>query len=459
MQGSGAAVKGLNMGSRAILALCLAGMLLAGCSAGLDPLSWLQPAAPTPSPSPARPAASATPNGQPARTATPTRSPAENATPGGPQTLIVWVPAQFDPANSPGGERLKARLAAFETENPGLKIQLRVKAASGAGGLVESLAAASAAAPSTLPALVALPRADLETAALKGLVFPLDGLTRLVDDSDWYAYARQLALIQGAAFGLPFAGDSLLLLYRAARFASAPPADWAGLTKAGFPVAFAAADSQALTTLLLYLSAGGQVKDSQGRPSLQTEPLTRVLKQYADGVKAGLFPLWLTQTQTDGQAWQAYREQRAQLLITWSSRYMVDLPADTAAVPIPAVGGSALTLATGWVWALSDPLPERRALSVRLAESLVASDFMAQWSFAAGYLPTRPSALAAWSNPSLRTLLNPVLLSSQIRPPSDLLLATGPVLQDVTLQVLKGQVDPAQAAQAAVERLAASPSK
>ena len=482
--------QGFRLGVRVILALLAVCLALASCTGSFDPLPWLQPGTATPigvrsatpigvrsatpsstsagqstlTPRPAQSSTpdatiqSATPNG--VRSVTPAQLTPDNKTPmGKSQTLLIWVPPQFDPSNgTPGSDKLKARLAAFENENPGLKVQVRVKGASGSGGLLESLSAASAAAPGTLPSLIATSRSDLETAALKGLVFPLDGMSRLVDDADWYSYSRQLALIQGTAFGLPFAGDSLLMLYRPAKLPT-PPTDWPGLIKAALPASFPAADNQSLLTLLLYLSAGGQVKDSQGRPTLQAEPLTQVLRLYADGQKAGIFPNWLAQYQTDGQAWQAYREQRTQLLITWSSRYLIDLPADTSAVPIPSLGGQSLTLATGWLWALVDPSADRRSAAVRLAEYLVNSDFLAQWSAATGYLPTRPSSLTGWSNQSLRALLSPVLLSSQVRPANDLLLGLGPILQEATLQIIKQQGDPAQTAQAAAERLSVPPSK
>jgi len=426
-----------------------AAMCLTGC--GVDLAGWLQ----------VNPTASAPAVVQPTDTPAPTQQATRSApaTPSGPQTLVIWVPPAFDPtANTSAAERLRARLAAFELENVGFKVLVRVKAATGPGGMIDSLSAATAAAPSTLPALVALPRTDLETAALKGLIFPLDGLTHAVDNADWYPYARQLALIQGAAFGLPFAGDGMLLLYRPTRLTT-PPADWAGIIKASLPLAFPAADSQSLTTLLLYLSAGGQIKDSQGRPILQAEPLAKVLKQYSAGQQTGVFPIWLAQYQTDGQAWQAYREQRTHLVITWSSRYLADLPADTVAVPIPAMGGQPFTLATGWLWAVSEPQPERRAAAVRLAEYLVTSDFLSQWASAAGYIPTRPSALSSWSNQGLRALLSPVALAAQVRPSNDVLLGLGPVLQEATLQVIKQQGDPVQTAQVAVERLAVNPTK
>jgi ABC-type glycerol-3-phosphate transport system substrate-binding protein len=101
-------------------------------------------------------------------------------------------------------------------------------------------------------------------------------------------------------------------------------------------------------------------------------------------------------------------------------------------------------------------LPERRTLAVRLAEYLVDSTFLSQWTSAAGYLPTRPTALAAWSDQSLQALLSQVVLSAQARPGYEIMGGLGPILRDATLQVLKDQVDPKQAATQAVTRLKGS---
>lgn len=427
--------------ARTIATLMLLALLVSCAGA---PLEFLQPK-PTQTPTP--PAQKAT------QTALPEVTRALTPTANGPQTLVLWLPSQFDPnSNTPTGNKLRARLEAFQTENPTLKVQVRIKAASGAGGLLESLSTASAAAPAALPSLVALSRSDLETAALKGLIHPLDGLTRQVDDADWYTFARQLALIQGSAFGLPFAGDALLLLYRTAKLPTAPT-DWTSIIRLSQVVAFPAADQQALTTLQLYLSAGGTIKDNQGRPALQVDALSKALKLIADGSALNTFPAWLAQYQTDGQSWQAYRDQRANLVVSWSSRYLSDLPADTAAVPLPGLGAQSFSLATGWVWAVPEPSAERRMAAVKLAEFLVNSDFLSQWNAAAGYLPPRPSALAAWTNQNLRMLLSAVALSAQVRPSNDMLISLGPVLAEATQQVIKQQSDPIQAAQAAAEKL------
>jgi multiple sugar transport system substrate-binding protein len=373
--------------------------------------------------------------------------------------LVLWLPPQFNPSGTTAAAKmLNARLESFQAANPGLKVEVRIKASSGQGGLLDSLTATSAAAPGNLPALIALPRSDLETAALKSLVFPLDRLSKLVDDPDWYTYARQLAFIQGTPYGLPFAGDALLLLYRPSQVTAAP-VDWPTIIGQNLPLAFPAADPQAMLTLALYLSAGGSIQDGQGRPTLQAEVLTKVLTLFDDGAKQGTFLPGLAQYQTDGQAWQAYRDQKNQWLVSWSSRFISDLPIDTTAAPLPSLGTQPFTLATGWLWALSEPNSALRPAAISLAEFLSASDFLSQWSAASGYLPTRPSALAGWSNQSLKSLLSPVVLAAQARPSNDLLSSLGPVLQEATLQVIRQQADPAQAAEAAVERLAIPPTQ
>ncbi len=433
--------KGAGWGRRAWNTLRLLGaaaLLLAAC----QPAAGLLP--PTPQPT-------ATP---PAQIPTPQLSPTPAPTTVSTQILTVWVPPGFDPRGQVrGADVLLARIRAFEDQNPGVQVKIRVKAPNGPGGLLESLSAATLAAPEALPSLVLLSRTDLETAALKGLVFPLDDLTAVMDEPDWFAYAAQLASLDGSVFGLPFAGDALLLLYRAEKVGSAPVQTWDDVMSRGQPLIFPAGDPQALMTLALYRSLDGPLEDELGRPALDPVRLAQVFSLYAEGAQQGAFPYWLGQFQTDGQAWQGYREPRGTWVVTWSSRYLAELPVDTAAAELPSLGDHAYTLATGWLWAMPDPHPERREMAVRLAEFLTASEFQQEWSAAAGYLPTRPSALAAWNNQSLQSMLNQAALSAETRPANDLVASIGPVLQEAVLQVIKSQSDPLQAAEAAAERL------
>jgi hypothetical protein len=111
--------------------------------------------------------------------------------------LVIWLPPQFDPAvNTPAAKLLKNQLDAFSLAHNNIPIEVRIKAVSGPGALLDALSAANAAAPLALPDLVALSRSDLEAAALKGLLAPFDGSSATFDDADWFAYARQMTLLQ-----------------------------------------------------------------------------------------------------------------------------------------------------------------------------------------------------------------------------------------------------------------------
>lgn len=419
-------------------AALLPALLLAGCAELFPPGAAITPA-PTspPTPTPTRPLSPA-----PEATATP-----------GPATLRLWLPPQFMPGGeTPAGSLLEARLKEFTARRSEVRLEVRAKAAEGPGGLLDSLTAANAAAPLALPDLILLPRAELETAALKGLLYPLDDLTDALDDEDWFPYAQQLARLQNTAYGLPFAGDGLVLLYRPAAVA-APPGDWQTALAVGGPLIFPAADPQALHTLAQYLATGAPIQDGEGRPTLEAGALTQVLAFYQAAGAAGVMPFWITQFTTDEQAWQAYLQNQGNLLVTWTSRYLGNLPGDTAAAPLFTPGGEPFTLANGWVWAISSPQIERHALSAELAEFLTSGDFLARWSAAAGYLPPRNSALAGWNDAALQGLAERVARSAQIVPPADVLAVLSPALQQTTIGVLKDQIDPETAARQALEQL------
>jgi multiple sugar transport system substrate-binding protein len=385
-------------------------------------------------------------------TPAPTQGIAASPTPAGPQQLTIWLPPEFNPqSDTRAGRILKSRLDEFSRVN-NVKIEVRIKALSGPSSLLDSLTAANAVAPAAVPSLIALPRSDMENAALKGLLYPLDGVSTLIDESDWYDYARELAMVQGVTFGLPFAGDGLVIVYRSARVI-APPTTWDAVQRLSQPVAIPFGSQQSLTTIALYHSVGGEVEDAQRRPILQADKLVKVLDLYKQGSVHGIYPNWLTQMETDDQVWQAYQEQRVNVAVTWSSFYLANLPPDSAALPLPALGDQPSGMATAWAWAVSDPDPDRRLLSTHLAEWLVETNFLASWSEAAGFLPTRPSSIATWQDQTLKATFSQVALSAHARPSNDLITSLGPVLKEAALKVIRQESDPTQAAAAAAERL------
>lgn len=373
--------------------------------------------------------------------------------------LRIWLPPQFDPASgTPAGEILRQQMDNFIQQHSGVEIQVRIKALSGPGGLLDSLSASSAAAPLAMPDIVALPREFMEVAALKGLLQPIDNLTEAFKASDWYDYAFQLSYLQDSAFGLPFAGDVLVLVYRPWKILS-PPADWAATLDTHSILAFPAADPLALFTVTQYQAGGGVIRDPEGRPFLSTEPLSAVLDYYMQAEQSGLMPFWLTQFQSDDQAWQAFQEERSDMVVTWLSRYLTAVSSPTngdqniAFAPLPTLDGQLFTLATGWVWALASPHQEKNIMSVELAEFLSGASFLSLWTESLGYLPPRSNALDNWANVDIQTMLGQVARSAVIYPSTDISTPLGAALQQAVIEVLKKQNDPVSAAQKAADDL------
>ncbi len=398
------------------------------------------------------PAASATP---PAASAPTLAVETDAATPTPPAgiTLRVWLPPQFDPkGNTPAASVLNARLKQFRAQRPNITLEVRLKAVAGAGGLLDALTTAGAAAPGALPDLVALPRDVLEAAALKGMLHPYNGLTNTLEDNDWFDYARKLGKIQQDLYGLPFAGDALALAYRPTQVAT-PPTQWSEVITQSKPLVFAAADPQARFTLALYQSLAPALRDDQGRPRLDNALLTQVFTFYAQSESSQAMPEWLTQLQTEDQVWQAYQQGRADMAVVSVGRYLTMPENDAALAGLPTLDGAPFTPAGGWVWGLAARNGSHQAAAIELAEYLTESRFLAEWTSAAGLLPTRPSALKQWENPSLRATLENLARSAQVSPPVDVAAALSGPLWQAAMEVLKGQSEPAVAAQSAAAGL------
>jgi ABC-type glycerol-3-phosphate transport system substrate-binding protein len=314
--------------------------------------------------------------------------------------------------------------------------------------MLNALSTTRSAAPSVMPDLILLSRANLESATAKGLLHPLDGLTTLPDDSDWYPYARQMAHIQNSTFGLPFAGDALALV----GFGYPLPDAWSEVPDETIFI-FPAAEPRALFTLSLYLSAGGTLQDSQGRLALNEAILAEVLSFYVPDPEEGFVSPLVINYETSEQAWIAFREQRANLVVSWTSRFMNEATLPLALAPLPGLESGTYTLATGWSWALAGTNPENQALAVELAEFLSDSQFLTEWTQAAGYLPTRPTALSSWEDARMQLILTQTAESASLIPGEDLLVTVGPLFTEAALSVLTEEQLPTEAARSVMEQL------
>jgi ABC-type glycerol-3-phosphate transport system substrate-binding protein len=200
-----------------------------------------------------------------------------------------------------------------------------------------------------------------------------------------------------------------------------------------------------LVGLSLYASAGGEILDAQGLPTLDQEVLTRVLTLVEEGVSNKVFPPSLANVTNETQTLQIYRTGSANKAIVWFLSYRPS--EDGRLTPLPGLDQLAFSYATGWVWALAGVDPENQQLAVELAEYLVADDFLGDLTRETGYLPTRPSIVEEEDR-----AMTAILESAHPMPSSDVLAVLGPLMQEAMTRVLNGEL-PTDVAASVVEAL------
>ncbi|MCD6475137.1 MAG: extracellular solute-binding protein [Anaerolineaceae bacterium] len=367
--------------------------------------------------------------------------------------LILWVPPFMDPdSGTAAGKLLGDRLESFTNSYDGLSIDVRVKAEEGPADLMASLTSTSAAAPLAMPSLIMLSRSDLELAAKKGLILPVGDYTTVINDLDWFQYARLMAIIGDSAYGLPFAGDALVTLSSKDAYNDDLPTTWSEFFTTRQKVAFEAGDPMAHLILAYYLSLGGALNIEGEGLVLESDILTEVLTVFQEGNEAEVFSSDLISVDDAGLIEQ-FQTETTDTIITWSTNYLSGNLENAEIHPVIPLTGYNYTIADGWILALADPLPERRDLAVKLAEFLVDKEFMAEWSNKAGYLPMRSSSLALWPEGESIDTLSLISHSAHIYPDQETMSVIAPILAQSLAEVLEQGIDPTTAAQNAVMAL------
>lgn len=366
-----------------------------------------------------------------------------------PRQLTLWLPPQFDPeGDTTAGNLLLSRLDEFVDRRPQTDLQVRIKPLSGEFGLLESLQMTDIAAPLLMPDLVAMPRSLFEEAFKDGLVIPLDEYIDLNAEKDWYDYALDLAQVDGQTAGIPFAGDLMVLAYKE-NPGNPPPTDWTSTLGVQRALAFPASDPRGLVTLAWYESLGGVLRGENDKPFLDRNLMFEVLNFYTQAQDATVMPYWLTQFETDEQAWASYLERQSTLAITWTSYLLGSDSPNTILAALPTKDARAFTYADGWVWCVVPSDSETEQFALELAEFLSDSDFLQVWALEGGYAPVRPSSLEGWSETPYYKTLEKLLPAAVLVPEADLESNLGPAIRDAVVSVLKDQVEP----EAALETL------
>jgi ABC-type glycerol-3-phosphate transport system substrate-binding protein len=404
---------------------------------------------------PSAPLSTASPSGRPA-TPTLTVSPSAPA-PGAPLTLMVWLPdALISAGNVQASAVLTQQLAAFAAARPNIRVQVLTKRASGPADILELIQASAPVAPSFLPDVALLDLAQIPAATQSGLLRPLNGLVPDDTFADLFPFAAQAGHPDDRWLAVAYVADMEHLAFNSARIPS-PPITWAQVLSAPQPYLFPAGISGGTVSdalLAQYAAAGGRWMDASGQPSLDAAPLTQMLNQFKAAQQAGAVSANVLNFASADDTWQAYLGWPGQMVNVRASRFIAQRAtiSGTLAGPLPGYSdGPARSIAQGWAFVVPTRNTARAAAAAALITWLVSPENEGAWARSANLLPARRSAFDRGYPPDMEAAFARQEFERALAPPPvQVMQVVGPAIQKAVADVLRGQAQPTEAAEAAV---------
>ena len=371
-----------------------------------------------------------------------------------PNSITIWVTPTFAPdLTTLAGTLLAERLTSFKQANPGISVSLRLKEESGPGGLLETLTAASNAAPAALPDVVALNPTALNSASLKELLSPLNGLIAEPEAPEWYDHALSTTQSTGGFFGVPFASEADVLAYRAAEYLTTP-LTWSDILTMPAPFIFPADDESAAFTISQYLALDGPLYDEDGLPIPDPATLAEVLAFYSSAYTSEVIPLSARQYVSAAETWNALHAEEAASAVAPLSDFLANVGSDAiAAAPLPTRSKPGVCPTKTWSWAIVTQDPARQDLAGQLITWLTQPEFLGPWTYALGMLPPTTSALAQWPTGAHSSLAYNLVTVARPQPSAEVLATFGPPFHTAIEAVLDGIATPSSAALDAVQTI------
>jgi ABC-type glycerol-3-phosphate transport system substrate-binding protein len=358
----------------------------------------------------------------------------------GPVQLTIWLGPEFSPSRGDlAAQLLQNQLDSFQELNPNVQIDIRIKEEVGEGNLIDSLLAAQSAAPIALPDLVLLSSDVMPKAIKSNLLLSLDARLSETLNDDWYSFGLQAVQQEGQSYGLPLAGDALILMHRFSALEQLPQS-WERSLQEPLAIAFAAADANAYFSLLHLANGTNKSGPLTEDSTYSAEQIEDLLTYYFDGEAIGVFPFWLSQFDNQEQSWQAFVEGQSAMAVTWSSRFLSSSDSNLGAGLLPTQDGQGFSLAKTWSWALINRGNDLSPVTVELAQHLTTPEFIAQWTSAVGLLPTRSSSLTAWSPDDRQVLASQVAPIANVMPPPSIRNQIGLTLSEIIVALLKQEI-------------------
>ncbi|MCL4248539.1 MAG: extracellular solute-binding protein [Anaerolineae bacterium] len=322
---------------------------------------------------------------RPAATVTPTARPN--------LTLRFWLPDSLAGLDSvDAGDVLSEQISQFEQSFPDIQVELRLRAANGTGGLLETMNMAAQVAPGALPDVTLLRLQDFRVAAQEGLLQPLSERDLIVGVDDFAPAVVGMGQIDNVWFGVP---STLEILHVA--YSSTEPTieSWRfdQLLAARVPFLFPGMSENGLSPvfLLQYLVAGSQ-EPGDGVLTLDENALRATLRFYERAASAGLVSPTVLEYSSPERYPDALNENIP--TVVTSSLYLRAESEDRQLQPgyIPTTTGEPATTLDGWLWVVIRTGNEQQLAALRFINWMLDAQRQSDYHAAIHMLP---AALAA----------------------------------------------------------------
>ncbi|MBN1287707.1 MAG: extracellular solute-binding protein [Anaerolineae bacterium] len=372
----------------------------------------------------------------------------------GRQTLRLWLVEPFAPEGKVPAAVFLEQLQLFRAEHTDLDIDVRIKASSGAEGVLPVLRSTASVAPSVLPDLVLLSRPDLISALNDSLIQNLSG--RLPEEivNDLFPVALEMVTLNGGIYGVPYTLDAQHLVYRTTAIDQAP-ATFADMLDAPPPYLFPAGNST--TVLGQYMAEGGMLVNEDGQSVLDPALAQKALRFYEDAMTAQLVQVDLLGYQKPQDYLDSFLNGQSSLANISTTLYLQNrrlLPEDAGVAPLPARTGPSVTIVSGWIWALSTADPDKQALALEMLSWLMRPENQGALARDYGMLPSQRAALRIWGDDPYNSFAEALLNNAAPEPAKPAALKSARALHEAMRSLLLERATAEQAATTAAESLA-----
>jgi len=363
------------------------------------------------------------------------------ATPDGPIVLKLWLPEPLVPvANEQAAFLMAEQINAFQTAQPDIQVELRLKKAADVGGVMETLRAASAVASNALPDMALLRRGDLLAAAQSGLIQPLEGTVTSAILGDLYPAALELGQVNDVLYGLPYALDVEHIVYRPVVLSGSFNTFEDVLTNQQTFV-FPAGPVEGISNVLLlqYLSAGGSLVDLQVG-EINAEALRTVLDFYQAGVEGGEVQTTVLNYARPDDYLAGLVDGSINAAVVSSTQYL-DLLArgqQFEPAPIPLAEGSAAAIVNGWMWVMVTKDESRQEQAARFLDWMFNATRLSSYTRLINTLPPLRAAMRLWDGGNYNSFATQ-LLSNAYLPFAGATVNTPRTMQTALAAVISGQ--------------------